>query len=340
MRGDPVRCVSPYPDELLTSVLARTAQVQGLGAGHVLFRLLGHQQVWNRDVDRTASAAFIARLAHAFGIEPTILEQGLLLDAASRARPLAGLSLTPGITPVGVYHRVRHRFGLQYCPLCLDETPAFVRSWRYAFLTVCPRHRIRLRDACASCKRPIMPHRQRYAPERCACGGALSVRLPSDVPAEPLLASRMLLRARAEGSVPVAGQHVTWPDLIAGCSTLLAWLGVVARRTRLERRRVERWEFGRVAERHERLTKLSAVLAEWPQRFVATAATHALTQRSIVGMQPTWLASAVRQLPRGVIHDRGAAARRLRGQLRQVHRCKGPGWRTARAGLIAEAALA
>ncbi len=151
----------------------------------------------------------------------------------------------------------------------------------------------------------------------------------------------MPARPASKGSLLLAGQRVSWNELLTGCSTLLSWMTLLARKRRLGRQRVERWEFERVAERQERMLGLSALLADWPNQFVATAAEHHLTQRSLVAWpQPSWLAASVHLLPTGIVHDRGGVARALRKSLRQVHRYKQPGWRSTRARLIVEAALA
>lgn len=67
---------------------------------------------------------------------------------------------TAWIMPVGVYHRTRRRFGLQFCPRCLsDKVPYFRRSWRLAFVTLCVKHRVALLDRCMSCGEAINFHR-------------------------------------------------------------------------------------------------------------------------------------------------------------------------------------
>ena len=63
--------------------------------------------------------------------------------------------------PVGVYHRTRRQFGLQYCPLCLaeDEEPYFRRKWRLAFVVSCERHHTLLHDRCPHCGSAVNFHR-------------------------------------------------------------------------------------------------------------------------------------------------------------------------------------
>lgn len=68
---------------------------------------------------------------------------------------------TSWIMPVGIYHRRRRQFGLQFCPRCLaeDEEPYYRRRWRLAFVIVCERHHILLHDRCPKCEEPINFHR-------------------------------------------------------------------------------------------------------------------------------------------------------------------------------------
>lgn len=63
--------------------------------------------------------------------------------------------------PVGVYHRKRIQFGLQYCPSCLaeDEEPYFRRTWRLAFVTICSNHDRALLDRCPRCRAAVNFHR-------------------------------------------------------------------------------------------------------------------------------------------------------------------------------------
>lgn len=45
----------------------------------------------------------------------------------------------------------------QFCVACFkeDQTPYMRRIWRFAFLTVCPKHKILLRDVCPYCAKPF-----------------------------------------------------------------------------------------------------------------------------------------------------------------------------------------
>lgn len=331
--------LSVYPDELLSSVLMRAAHARGIGALPLAHRLIGRMPLWNRDLDRTTSTALIEGLAVALDCDPTRLKETLLIPTANVA-PRTHLRMVPWITPVGVFHCARGRFGLQYCPVCLSERPYFRRMWRLAFITACADHRVQLRDACPSCRSPIILHRQRFTLSRCTCGAFLDRRLPGDHAAElPLLARQLTSDWQALTASPPAEQTMAGiGDLVNGWHTIVRWMVIVRRHTRTERTRAERFEFLRTAERHRWLVGLERMRRQWPTSLIRTAASVGLTQRSFQGLQqPSWLAEVIQLLPDGIRHDRGGRSRLLRQQLRRVHRSKDPGWRSERVLLLGRA---
>lgn len=60
--------------------------------------------------------------------------------------------------PLGIWHRRRKAFGVQYCAMCLrtDRVPYFRRSWRIANYTQCEHHNVLLADRCPNCSEPVM----------------------------------------------------------------------------------------------------------------------------------------------------------------------------------------
>ncbi len=67
---------------------------------------------------------------------------------------------TPWIMSVDVYHRLRLKFGLQFCSMCLSEgEPYFRRKWRLAFVTSCEKHKKLLLDRCPYCMSALNFHR-------------------------------------------------------------------------------------------------------------------------------------------------------------------------------------
>lgn len=178
----------PLPDELLTHWFMRLAHANQVKAQTLADWTFGKpSSFWARDQDKLASPAVISRLA---GMTGKLPDELLALTFA----PFEGVLYqhhnpngnTRWIMPLGVYHRTRRRYGLQFCPLCLatDAEPYFRRSWRLAFTTVCERHGVLMHDRCHQCGATVaffrreLGHRDehRFDPAaRChACGSELS----------------------------------------------------------------------------------------------------------------------------------------------------------------------
>lgn len=158
----PIR-YKPQPDELLSCWLIRLAHGHGLKVQTFSNLLFGNRrQVWNRDVDRLGPSWLIEELSHRTGTpmsaaEATCLRayEGVLFQSFKLSGSL------PWILTIGMYHRTRSAYGQQFCPLCLraDEVPYYRRSWRLAFMTVCPDHEVMLHDRCPQCESPLSFHR-------------------------------------------------------------------------------------------------------------------------------------------------------------------------------------
>lgn len=113
--------------------------------------------VWNRDIDRMAPPWLIERLSTLTGRPPEEIYQSTLADLADKIdsdhHPNGSATW---ILPLGIWHRQRLKFGLQFCPICLrmDEDPYIRRSWRLALYTECEHHHTLLVDRCPSCSKP------------------------------------------------------------------------------------------------------------------------------------------------------------------------------------------
>jgi hypothetical protein len=159
--GWPVR-VSPQPDELLSSWFVRTAWANGEKLEPFTSRHYGsHSAIWNRDVDRFAAAHILVPLAIKSGLgrkkifAMTMFSfEGVLYLAVPRT------SVLSWVLPLRKVRRDNLGHSLVYCPICLgeDESPYFRRFWRLAFAVACPRHGIRLLDACQACGAPVCFH--------------------------------------------------------------------------------------------------------------------------------------------------------------------------------------
>lgn len=154
----------PKKDELLSSWLIRTAHANKFKV-HDFYKLYfgKNKQLWNRDIDLFTPPWLIEILKLYFQWESKAIsnltissyEEIIFHDYAFNRATIKG------ILNIGVYHRSRQSFGLQYCPLCLKEdlTPYYRKYWRLSYMTICHIHHIHLLDRCSHCAVPIMPHR-------------------------------------------------------------------------------------------------------------------------------------------------------------------------------------
>jgi hypothetical protein len=79
------------------------------------------------------------------------VKETTLTDFASQSSLLIS-----ALMPLRQAPRKRRRHSLQFCPSCLVERRYFRRTWRLAFVTVCPRHGTYLADRCFACSRPVI----------------------------------------------------------------------------------------------------------------------------------------------------------------------------------------
>jgi hypothetical protein len=152
----------PQDDELLSSWLVRLSMAHGLKLHTFCSLAWPRKAIWNRDIDKSADEGVLAVLAEKTNtplerVRGTTLSayEGILYE---KHNPFGN---TLWLMPVGVYHRMRTHYGLQFCPRCLagDKEPYFRRRWRLAFATVCMEHRVVLRDRCPRCGAAVNFHR-------------------------------------------------------------------------------------------------------------------------------------------------------------------------------------
>lgn len=152
---------SPKDGELFSSWLSRVAKGNHPKMHTFCHLIWPKKQIWTRDIDQCADEKLVGDLCRLTGTKlisarKTMLSsfQGRLFE---RHQPNGR---TVGILPLGIFHRLRRRFGQQYCPLCLsDEIPYYRKEWRLSHVTCCLRHKIRLVDRCDQCLTPIIPYR-------------------------------------------------------------------------------------------------------------------------------------------------------------------------------------
>lgn len=149
----------PKPDELLSSWLTRLAHDHLLKT-HTFGRLLFPKaNVWNTDLDRSASESMLNILSRRTGTPLERVEQTVLQRYEGRLHLHSGQgSIAPWVLPLGIYHRTRRYYGLLFCPLCLRKdgaTPYFRTHWRLAITHVCTQCGVYLQDRCPGCGQPV-----------------------------------------------------------------------------------------------------------------------------------------------------------------------------------------
>lgn len=320
----------PQPDELLSSWLVRLTMAHGLKLHTFCSLIWPRKQIWNRDIDKSADEWMLDILAQKTG---TPLEKvfGTTLAAYQgkvyeKHNPFGN---TIWIMPVGVYHRKRRQFGLQFCPVCLaeDSKPYFRRRWRLAFMTCCEQHGITLLDRCPQCGDSINFHRNemgdrnKQAPDsvvHChACRFDLreAVSQVSVHEPEAVIFQKRLSQAVKDGWTEVGGYGFTHSHLyflvlhqllrLFGLGKRAATLQRAANRSfgcatfavpsRKEKRDVEHF---RVDERQKLLSMARCILEDWPRRFISFCENNQIWSASLLrdmDYAPFWYWS--------VIHD-------------------------------------
>ena len=158
-----------FPDELLSSWLARLAHAHGASAYVFCALHWPGMAIWNRDIDRCAPLDWQQDLAGRLRTDTATIEGATLqpwMSWLAPDRPTArecGNAPTgdlPLVLAAGIFHRSRTRHGLQYCPDCLRTGPPhYRRAWRLGFVVCCALHDRLLDDACPHCGAPVVPHR-------------------------------------------------------------------------------------------------------------------------------------------------------------------------------------
>lgn len=153
------------PNELLSSWLFRLSLANGLKLHIFAKQAFPGIEIWNRDIDKSASDSLITLLASHTGktiieIKGTTLQpyEGYLFERH------ISKSHSKWIMPLGIYHRIHRHYGLVFCPICLreDTVSYFRRHWRLAFSVVCEKHGVQLLDRCPKCQATIAFHRNDF----------------------------------------------------------------------------------------------------------------------------------------------------------------------------------
>lgn len=293
---------------------------------------------WARDQDKLASPLVIERLALLTGREPRDVYTLTLADYEGKLYAYHNpYGHTRWILPLGIYHRTRRRYGLQYCPVCLwqDPEPYYRRSWRLALSTVCERHGVLMHDRCHQCGAPVaffrndLGHPTRHSFHNFArcdnCGADLS-RAPAYDPPAPDGQSLAMLRSIISlhdigwwfTDTEALGYGHLYFDVLHHLASLLA-SGVGLKLLREVERRIGRKPLGDIKlapmvfelrtfeERHWLVLMALWLLQDWPERLVQTCRAAKMWQSWLLrikeGPLPWWFEHVVlERLDRSIYH--------------------------------------
>ena len=120
---------------------------------------LPNVQIWNRDFDRSVKPDVLKEISRRTLIPFERLEsltlsnyEGYLFEKHT------SLTNMTWLMPLGIYHRIRKQYGVQFCAGCFikdKDEPYFRRKWRLSLSVVCPDCNLKLYDHCPKCCFPI-----------------------------------------------------------------------------------------------------------------------------------------------------------------------------------------
>jgi hypothetical protein len=315
-------------DELLSCWIVRTAYANHLKLQSFTTLALGNEAaLWNRDIDRSATHTLLERLSDQTGSTADDLRGGMLASYESllfeRHNPNGN---TKWILPLGVYHRKRKSYGVQFCPLCLffDPVPYYRRRWRLAFSTVCDVHGTMLHDRCPQCKAPVVYFRNDLGYRSGYRLGDLvscwkcdfdlrraPVYSPSGPDGKSISALRSLGTFHDLGWWFQGGQSISFSPLYFEALHHLLMVLPSALGSRLleyiegqtgwrgsfdEVGKRSPFESQQISIRHRLLVSALWLLEDWPERFVRAATAAGLSQSRIVRGEslPFWFESEIR----------------------------------------------
>lgn len=223
---------APLPEELLSSWIVRLAYAHGMKLQSFCHELWPTRNIWNRDPDRSADDRLMQSLSELTGVSfeavrATTLRayEGVLFRRQIRN------GNTRWLMPLGIYHRVRKRSGLQVCPLCLrsDRIPYYRRIWRLSLFTTCSTHGTVLLDGCPRCEKPIHLHRSemgrrnefRFDNNRCYNCGYLFADTPPKAADARLHAVHLLHEALLGGRFSFPQETISYFDVLGHILRLL-----------------------------------------------------------------------------------------------------------------------
>lgn len=346
----------PAKGELLSSYLVRIAHAHGMKPySFYAFHFPG-VPIWNRDIDLGIQSGLLEKISVCSGQSQATLQsmtlQTWLIQLTPNLHAAQPSGITPWINALGIFHRTRTRFGVQYCPACLYKTPAFLKIWRLAFVTVCPVHRVQLHDSCVHCGSPVMFHRtERFMVSCHACGRPLAFPLANiDDHTLPkrLAFQKTWLHILNGGTLFIEGMPVSAHCFFKTATLLLqAMKNKIRSQSRslrlpadLQNCPTGQIELARTNGRARQCLLLWHCMKDWPLRFLhafnAPHLSQGLTNKRADSL--SLIAIVLGQTLSRQKNRQTAKISPVRKRLRQLHRAKHPGWRTRRAECLLKAA--
>jgi hypothetical protein len=155
--------IKPYKEELFSSWLCRLSINHKIKPQSFVLNYFGREvPIWNRDIDLFPPNKLISFIEQHVPIEKKQINDLFLNSYESFAFEKIGVkaAYTMNVLPLGINHRKRKRFGLQFCPKCLrSNDPYYKKSWRLLTSILCIECNEYLKDRCPKCDSPIAFHR-------------------------------------------------------------------------------------------------------------------------------------------------------------------------------------
>lgn len=341
---------APANNELLSSYLCRVAQANGISSYRFCHREVPASNIWTRDVDRLVQSKAKAQYAQILSISGKQLDS-LLLEPYERVinpdyQARSTRSFSKWINAIGIYHRTRTRFGLQFCPLCLSETSSFNRLWRLSFYTVCDQHMVELLDRCPSCSKPVTIHRCNHSICRCFHCGCYFDRCKKlqkmSADDTRLDFQRVCVESLGDGNLVFGALRAPLHEVLAFARTIETSIRsrerAMPRHPSVAAMRGEQLELCDRNDRQLRMDVFRQCLLNWPTGLLSLAHDLHFTQRTLglVGEEPKWKQVLRKALPAGVFGKEGKQLR-VRGvswKLGENQYLRSPGWRERNAKML------
>jgi len=316
------------PEELLFCWLVRLSRANALKIQELMTLIAGgaRHSLLERDLDSYLNPRYAKSIAALTSVSAEDLERQTFFHQMPQLTSLAPKPKTRRwVLPFVTQSRRLVRPWTQWCTVCLreDATPYLRRHWRLAFVTVCSRHRIRLKDRCPHCGGPFNFHSLDMNARRfdrivpiTICGDCRRSIL-DDASVEPASScaekfQRLLLWSLARGWLRVPQRGWTYSSLIF--DVFIRLLGQLPGSKGLhllfddclgrlpllkaygEPTVGERFEWWALPLRHDAMAWLGALFDHWPHSFVERCTKLKVTSNAIWGDRgaaPYWFWSVV-----------------------------------------------